>query len=179
MSDQQQQHKALSTYVAPQTKTGAYAPDQGDTGQQPDPKPTETVDFWKEKAREQERRAKANAEAARRLAELEESQKTDAQKAADKLAAAEAEVAAVPAKVAEALREHLVTLHSIDEQDAELFLTGTTPELVLKQAARLLERRTGTSKRTNHVPREGNNPQPGTDDMREFTRDLFGKARAQ
>ena len=53
------------------------------------PKPTETVDFWKQKAREQEKRAKDNADAAKRLAEIEEASKTEAQKAADRLAAAE------------------------------------------------------------------------------------------
>jgi hypothetical protein len=54
-------------------------------------KPTETVDFWKQKAREQEKRAKANADAAKRLTELEESQKTEAQRLSDRVAAAEKE----------------------------------------------------------------------------------------
>jgi membrane protein involved in colicin uptake len=53
------------------------------------PKPAETVDFWKQKAREQEARAKSNADAAKRLEALEEAQKTEAQKAADAKAAAE------------------------------------------------------------------------------------------
>lgn len=56
----------------------------------PKPKPTETVEFWKAKARDQEKRAKANAEAAQRYAELEESKKSEEQKAADRIAAAEA-----------------------------------------------------------------------------------------
>ena len=37
-----------------------------------EPKPTETVEFWKAKAREQEKRAKDNAAAATRLAEIED-----------------------------------------------------------------------------------------------------------
>lgn len=53
------------------------------------PKPTETVDFWKQKAREQEKRAKENAKAAERLAALEESQKTESQKLAERAEAAE------------------------------------------------------------------------------------------
>lgn len=52
-------------------------------------KPTETVDFWKQKAREQEKRAKENADAAKRLTELENSQKSEAQRLTDRAEAAE------------------------------------------------------------------------------------------
>ena len=45
------------------------------------PKPTETVDFWKQKAREQESRAKANADAAKRLKEIEDRDLSELQKA--------------------------------------------------------------------------------------------------
>lgn len=48
---------------------------------------------WKAEARKWESRAKENKSAAERLAELEESQKTEAQKLADRAAAAEAKVA--------------------------------------------------------------------------------------
>lgn len=44
-------------------------------------KPTETVDFWKQKAREQEGRAKANADAAKRLKEIEDRDLSDLEKA--------------------------------------------------------------------------------------------------
>jgi hypothetical protein len=115
-------------------------------------KPTETVDFWKQKAREQEKRAKDNADAARRLAEIEDAQKTESEKTADRIAKAEAEVATVPAKVADALRAHLVALHEIDADDAELFLTATDPELLLKQVARLVD---SDKRKSNHVAREG------------------------
>ena len=137
------------------------------------PKPTETVDFWKQKAREQEKRAKENADAAKRLAEIEDAQKTETEKAADRIAKAEAEVAAIPSKVADALRAHLVELHEIDQDDAELFLTATEPELLLKQVTRLLAQ---TDKRTkkNHVPREGApTREPAEDEMRAFARQLF------
>lgn len=46
---------------------------------------------WKAKSREWERKAKANSDAAARLALLEESQKTEAQKLADRAAQAEKE----------------------------------------------------------------------------------------
>lgn len=117
-------------------------------------RPAETVDFWKEKARLQEKRAKDNAAAAKELAEIRESQKSEADKIADRIAKADADVAAIPAQVAAALKDHLVTLHGIDAEDAELFLTAAEPELLLKQVARLV----GQSDKTpqgNHVPSEG------------------------
>lgn len=106
--------------------------------EQAETKPTETVEFWKAKAREQEKRAKANADAAAKLAQIEESQKTEDQKRDDRVKAAEAEVAAIPQKVSEALRAHLVDIHKISDEDAELFLTATDPDLLLKQVARLV-----------------------------------------
>ena len=62
------------------------------------PKPSETVDFWREKAREQEKRAKENADAARRLAEIEAASKTAEEKAAERLAEAERRAAELEAK---------------------------------------------------------------------------------
>lgn len=155
------------------TAEGTETESEDTTEQDSTTKPTETVDFWKKKAREQEQRAKSNAQAAKRLAELEDSQKSDAEKAADRIAKAEAEVASVPAKVTEALKTHLVELHGIDDEDAELFLTAQEPDLLLKQVTRLLlqsdKRRTKQS-----VPREGKNPTAATDPMREIARELFG-----
>lgn len=144
------------------------------------PKPTETVEFWKEIAQKQEKRAKENSAAAKKLTELEEAQKSDAEKASDRITKAEAEAASVPAKVAEALKTHLVELHGIDSEDAELFLTAGEPDLLIKQVTRLLfqsdtKRRT---KNNNSVPREGNNPTAATGDMREFTQHLFGSKQS-
>jgi hypothetical protein len=137
-------------------------------------KPTETVEFWREKAKLQEKRAKENADAAKRLSAIEEAQKSEAEKAADRIAKADAEVAAVPAKVAEALREHLVKLHGIDADDADLFLTGSEPDLLLKQVERLLGQ-ADTRKKTNNIsPREGTEPKSGSSsNIREFARNLF------
>ncbi len=139
------------------------------------PKSTDTVDFWKQKAREQEKRAKDNADAAKRLSVLEESQKTEAEKAADRITKAEAEVAAVPAKVSNALRSHLVDLHEISDEDAELFLNAQDPETLLKQATRLLGRAKEARKGGNHVPREGASPKSATGgDEHEVVSALFG-----
>jgi hypothetical protein len=137
------------------------------------PKPTETVDFWREKAREQEKRAKANADAARRLAEIEEASKSESEKVAERIAKAEAEAASVPAKVADALRGHLVALHGIDTDDAELFLTAADPDLLLKQAERLLAR-SDARKKPLHVPREGTSTTTTDSDERRAARELFG-----
>lgn len=140
------------------------------------PKPTETVDFWKQKAREQEKRAKENADAAKRLTEIEDSQKSEAEKTADRIAKADAAVATIPNQVADGLREHLIALHEIEADDAELFLTGTDPELLLKQVSRLLAQKNEQSdtqkKKGNKVPSEGGRPTPTTDQKRAFLRDL-------
>ncbi|MBI3226622.1 MAG: hypothetical protein HYZ39_16370 [Mycolicibacterium cosmeticum] len=138
-------------------------------------KPPETMEFWRDQAREQEKRAKSNAAAAKKLAELEESQKTQAQKDADRVKAAEDEVANVPAKVAEALKTHLVALHKIDAEEAELFLTATDPDQLQKQVAALIAK-SGKRKNSNYVPNEGKTTTTPEADagMREFTRNLFG-----
>lgn len=153
---------------------------QPEEQQQPETETVETLQAklaqYKDIASKQEKRAKENAAAAKRLAELEEAQKSDAEKAADRISKAEAEAASVPAKVAEALKAHLVALHSIEADDAELFLTATDPELLLKQVSRLVDS-SGKRQKKNHVPREGANPNPaaGSNDMREFARGLFNR----
>jgi hypothetical protein len=143
-------------------------------------KPTETVDFWKQKAREQEKRAKENADAAKRLSEIEDAQKSESEKAAERVAKAEAEVAKLPSLVSAALRDHLVALHEIDKDDADLFLTATDPELLLKQVTRLLGQSDKRKRQGNVVPREGKNPSSVVDsDERAFARELFGRAQAE
>lgn len=157
----------MSEQTAEVTETGAEGSTE-QTGQGE----TETVEHWKEKARLQEKRAKENAAAAKRLAELEDAQKSESEKVAERIAKAEAEVASVPSKVADALREHLVALHEIDKDDAELFLTATDPDLLLKQVTRLVGQ--SDKRKTNTVPREGKTPSAsGDDDLREFARGLF------
>jgi len=160
----------MSEQTAEATTTEAEATTEQQT------KPTETVDFWKQKAREQEKRAKDNATAAQRLAEIEDAQKSESEKVAERLAKADAEVATVPAKVADALRAHLVALHEIDKDDAELFLTATEPDLLLKQVTRLVGQ-SDKRKKTNTVPREGQTSSTsGDDDVREFARGIFKRS---
>jgi len=85
---------------------------------------------------------------------------------------AEAAIAEVPSKVAAELRTHLVALHKIEADDADLFLTATDPTLLLKQVERLVGRST---KQGNHVPREGAPPPHAAEsDERAAVRNLFG-----
>ena len=102
-----------------------------------EPKPTETVEFWKSKAREQEKRAKANAAAADELAQIREASKTEAEKAADRLRELEQER---DTAVREALRFKVATKYGISDEDADLFLNGSDEESLTKQAERLAAR---------------------------------------
>ncbi len=159
--------------VAEQPQEGAEQ-----AGKDPETFDSEYVAKLRKESAKYRTEAKANAEAAKRLQALEDAQKSETEKAADRIAKAEAEVASVPAKVSEALRAHLVGLHKIDAEDAELFLTAAEPDLLLKQVTRLLARsdeQSAVAKRNgNHVPREGNNPSAAGNDTREVLDGLFG-----
>lgn len=93
------------------------------------------TDNWKARARDWEKRAKANADAARKLAELEDKEKTDQQRLADRIKAAdeakaEAERILARAKVANA--------KGLPPELAER-LRGDTEEEMLADADSLLE----------------------------------------
>lgn len=110
-----------------------------------------------------------------RLDQIEQASKSEIDKAIDRVTKAEAEVATVPSKVADALRTHLIALHEINADDAELFLTANEPDLLLKQVQRLTEREGDRKKRGNYAPREGTKTTTSTDsDELQVTRDLFG-----
>src|SRR5450756_734287 len=111
---------------------------------------------------------------AAQLATIEQANLSEVEKTAQKIAAAETQVAQIPAKVAGCLRSHLIALHEINAEDAELFLTATDPELLLKQVQRLTGRESDRKKKGNVVPREGSTPSSSeTGDEREFVRQLF------
>jgi hypothetical protein len=108
--------------------------------------------------------------------DAENAKKSDATKIAELTTQIESLNGSVPGQVAAGLREHLVELHEIDSDDAELFLTGDTPELLLKQVKRLLEQSGSGSKRQNQVLREGTKSarqKPST--MTEFLGNITGK----
>ena len=116
------------------------------------PKPTETVDFWKQKAREQEKRAKENADAAKRLAEIEESQKSEADKAAERLANAEKRASEAEARV---LRREIALEHKLDKDDADLLDALTDEDAMRRLAERLATASEDKRKNGNRVPNEG------------------------
>lgn len=99
------------------------------------PKPTETVDFWKQKAREQEKRAKDNAEAAKRLAELEESQKTESQRLTER---ADAEYKRAQDAEAKLLRYEVAAETGVPAT-ALKFLTGSSREEIEASAKDVLD----------------------------------------
>ena len=156
----------MSETTAEGTETVTEEQHANDPMQLPDDHPlVKTLEA--QKAQIKELKAKAS-----RLDQIEESQKSEAEKLAERLAKADAAEATIPARVSEALKTHLIALHKIDQEDADLFLTATDPDLLLKQIDRLVVQ---SGKRKNIVPREGTNP-PGepVSDMRDFTRNLFG-----
>ena len=115
--------------------------------------------------------AKANADAAKRLAEIEEANKTEAEKMTDRIRDLEAQTQAAQAV---ALRFKVAAKFGIGDEDADLFLTGSDEETLTKQAERLAARVDERKKKNNHVPREGSTPrEPSEDPLRSFTRSLF------
>lgn len=138
----------INTAEAAVTETEAADQQQADN----EPKPTETVDFWKQKAREQEKRAKENATAAKRLAEIEEAQKSEAEKMADRIAQLEGEAEQARR---DALRFKVASKYGIGDEDADLFLTGVDEETLTRQAERLAAREDERKKQGNRVPDEG------------------------
>ena len=115
--------------------------------------------------------AKANAEAAQRLAQIEEAQKSEAEKAADRMRQLEAEVEAAKR---ESLRFRVASEFGIPNDKAELLLTGSDEETMRKQAEALRADTDQRKKNGNVVPKEGTTPrEPQEDEMRAFTRQLF------
>lgn len=116
---------------------------------------------------------KGNKAKAKIVDDAENAKKSDATKIAELTTKLEGQ----PKLVADALRDHLVALHEIPKERAELFLTGDTPELMLRQVTALLEDSgSGGSKRKNYVQKEGTpNGKPTPDENAAFAKDLFSR----
>lgn len=93
----------------------------------PQPKPTETLEFWKQKAREQENRAKSNSEAAKRLQEIEDAQKTAEQKAAESAARSQQELLEARS---DAARYKAAAKFQVPEDYFDLLGTGDEEQIV-------------------------------------------------
>ena len=134
----------------------------------------EYVDKLRKESAKYRTEAKANAEAAKRLAELEESQKTEAQKQAEKIAELERQIEGA---TVQAVRARMAAKYQIDPEDADLFLTGSDEETVEAQAKRLSERVSVSKNNPPPVSKEGTVTNAvGSDDEREFLRHLTGRA---
>lgn len=171
MTDTPAEKPETGAPAAPENDPANAAPDQ-----QPEPKPTETVDFWKAKAREQERRAKANADAATRLQQIEDANKTEVQRANDALNAEKARAEAAEKRAA-ALT--LATQHKLGPEDAELLANQPDEDAMKALAERLgkaaAEQQSDTPGRVgyavDHTNTQTGNSKPTADDA---ARQFFG-----
>lgn len=95
------------------------------------------VDRWKRQARENEARAKANADAAKRLAEIEDSTRSDTERLTAKAAKLEADLGAANGEVTRLLA---AIEHGLDKEDLVLLPKGLSAEETEAAAKRLAER---------------------------------------
>lgn len=89
---------------------------------------------------------------AAKLDEIEEAQRTDAEKAADRLAKAEQRAAEAEARV---LRREVALEHRLSAEDAELLDALTDEDAMRRLASRLAAANEDKRKQGNHVPSEG------------------------
>ena len=97
-------------------------------------KPADEGPDWKAEARKWEQRAKENSTAAARLAELEDAQKSETQRAQDAQAAAEKRLAEAEARVT---RRDVALEHSLSREDAALLDDLTDEDAMRRLAVRL------------------------------------------
>lgn len=115
------------------TAPAPEAPKPTPPAQAPDAPPKVETD-WEAEAKKWEKRAKDNFEKAQRLDQIEESTKTEAQKSAERLAAAEKAASEAEAKV---LRRDIAIEHKLSTGDAALLDTITDEAAMRSLAARL------------------------------------------
>lgn len=164
-------------------QTGAPAGAENPTDaskQQGDPADTPLGEGGK-KALEAERSARAAAEkaASEYKAKLEEIEKANLSEVERAKREADEARAALAAAKSEALRSRIQAKHSISDEDAELFLTGSDEATLTRQAERLAQRAEDRKKNGNRAPLQGQTKSPSsatTADEREFVNQLFGSA---
>lgn len=133
----------------------------------------EYVDKLRKESAKYRTEAKANADAAKRLAELEQSQKSEAEKQAERIAALESQIESA---TIQSVRSRMAAKYQMDPEDADMFLTGTTEETVEAQAKRFSERVSANKKNGPHVPKEGTVTETAGDaSRRAFVRQLTGR----
>jgi len=113
--------------AAPLDPAAATPTDPAAAGDPADPAPKDwraEAEKWQKLSRQNEARAKENAAAAKRLTEIEDAAKTEAEKLAEKLAAAEERVTAATKLAVAARVEAMATGRFADPQDAVDALGG-------------------------------------------------------
>jgi len=131
MTDEEKQaaEKAAAEKAAADAAAGG-----GDSGDGDTPTPEQEAAKWKAMSRKHEAQAKANADAAKRLAELEEANKTESQKLADKATVAEKRAADAEAK---ATRYEVAAELGIQAKHLK-YLAGATREEIEESAKGIL-----------------------------------------
>ena len=149
------------------------APQEGEQETEPKTFDAEYVEKLRKENAKYRTEAKANAEAAQRLAQLEESQKTEAQIQAERIAELEKQIEGA---TVQAVRARMAAKYQIAPEDADLFLTGSDEETVEAQAKRWAERVSESKNNPPPVPKEGAvTNAAGSEDQREFLRQLTGR----
>jgi len=96
--------------------------------------PAQATTDWQAEAKKWEQRSKENFEKAKQFDALTEAQKTDAQKQAERIAELEG---ALPKATVDAFKQAAVAFGGVSQEDADLFLTASDPETLMKQAQAL------------------------------------------
>lgn len=129
------------------------------------PKPTETVEYWKQKSRDNEKRAKANADAAKRVPDLEKS----LEKATERADEAEVKVLRLTAAIE----------HGVSAEDLPLLDEVSDSDAIKRLAERLAGEIDGVQVRKGpRSSRDGKNTRPAASEERKAVRTLFGGGAA-
>lgn len=122
---------------------------------------------------EQKKAIKELREKAGRLDQIEEAQKSEADKATERLTKAEQRAVEAEAKV---LRREVALEHRLSKEDADLLDALTDEDAMKRFAERLANASEDKRKKTHVVPGEGKTSSVKADPKREFLRGLTGPA---
>lgn len=128
------------------------------------------IETWKGHARTWEDRAKANKNAADQIKAIEDANKTELEKAQERVAALEAEL---NSSKESALRSSIIAEFSLDPEDAAVLLTASDEEGLRAQAERLAAKAAPKTPTVtvNNSDLEGH---PEMNAKESFARQLFG-----
>jgi hypothetical protein len=158
--------------ATPETEAEATAETPKDEAPE-QPKPTETVEFWKAKAREQEKRAKENAAKAAEFDKVTEAQKSEQQRLLERAEAAEGALGAV--KAAQEINDWKAQVSKQTGVPVDV-LRGTDLEEIEAHAASL-KALLPEPRKPGSVPGEGRTVQTGTGDPAQQFAELLRGAR--